>query len=220
MMHDGVEGNLIFNTVLNSPALVKTAQVAANKTETARCLRFTASALVCSTKSAATRRSIWPTSARKSRHLVNVRNINAIPHLYAFSAAAQDPANYAGGVVPSVEPNLPAIYADAGFNYSGAYACGHPAFTNAALVPYKGYGQITYLGWSGTSNYNSLQASLQRRFTKGLTADAVYTWSKSLTTSTSDSDWQDPVNPLIDYRTPGWIVPTYLPQTMFMIYPG
>jgi hypothetical protein len=149
MMHDGVQGNLIFNTVLNSPALVKTAQVAANKTETARCLRFTASALVCSTKSAATRRSIWPTSARKSRHLVNVRNINAIPHLYAFSAAAQDPANYAGGVVPSVEPNLPAIYADAGFNYSGAYACGIPLLPTLRSCRTKDMGRLRI--WVGAA---------------------------------------------------------------------
>lgn len=228
MMHDRVEGNLIFNTVFNNPALVKTAQVAANNVDNIPSLGGDFGNFVQGDKNiiGADRNGKVPTVysfslgvqheigsgttldlayvGTQSRHLVTVRNINAIPYLYAFSAAAQDPANYAGGVVPSVEPNLPAIYADAGFNYSGAYAYGHPNYTNAALVPYKGYGQITYLGWGGTSNYNSLQASLQRRFTKGLTAGAVYTWSKALTTSDSDSDWQDPVNPRIDYRAAGW----------------
>jgi hypothetical protein len=71
-------------------------------------------------------------------------------------------------------------------------------------VPYKGYGQIAYLDWGGTSNYNSLQASLQRRFSKGLTVGAVYTWSKALTTSASDQDYQDPINALIDYRAADW----------------
>jgi hypothetical protein len=71
-------------------------------------------------------------------------------------------------------------------------------------VPYKGYGQIPYLEFNGTSNYNALQASLQRRFSKGLTFGLVYTWSKSLTTANSDQDTQDTFNPLLDYRTAGW----------------
>ena len=45
---------------------------------------------------------------------------------------------------------------------------------------------MAYLEFDGTSNYNSLQASLQRRFSKGLTFGAVYTWSKSMTTAGSD----------------------------------
>jgi hypothetical protein len=72
------------------------------------------------------------------------------------------------------------------------------------LVPYKGYGQIPYLEFNGTSNYNSLQASLQRRFSKGLTFGAVYTWSKALTTANTDQDTQDPFNALLDYRAASW----------------
>jgi hypothetical protein len=71
-------------------------------------------------------------------------------------------------------------------------------------VPYKGYGQISYLQFDGTSNYNSLQVSLQRRFSKGLTFGAVYTWSKALTTASSDGDTQDPFRPLLDYRAASW----------------
>jgi hypothetical protein len=37
-----------------------------------------------------------------------------------------------------------------------------------------------------------------------LTVGAVYTWSKALTTSAGDGDWQDPVNALIDYRAADW----------------
>jgi len=39
---------------------------------------------------------------------------------------------------------------------------------------------ITYLETEGVSNYNALQISLQRRFTKGLALDANYTWAKGL----------------------------------------
>jgi hypothetical protein len=71
-------------------------------------------------------------------------------------------------------------------------------------MPFKGYGQIPGLRWDGTSNYNSLQASLQRRFSRGLTFGAVYTWSKSLATASSDQDEQNQANALLDYRAASW----------------
>ncbi len=126
------------------------------------------------------------------RHLVTSRDINTIPYGYAFTRAAQDPANFPDGVVPAVEPDLPSEYVAAGYSFSGIYAYGRPAYTNAPLVPYKGYGQISYLQFDGTSNYNSLQVSLQRRYTKGLTFGLAYTYSKVLTTANADQDTQDP----------------------------
>ena len=48
------------------------------------------------------------------------------------------------------------------------------------LVPYTvDMGPPQYVKFDGTSNYNSLQASLQRRFSKGLTFGLAYTWSES-----------------------------------------
>jgi len=41
-------------------------------------------------------------------------------------------------------------------------------------------GQIKWLASEGVSNYNGLQASLQRRFSKGLAFDANYTWAHAL----------------------------------------
>ena len=93
-----------------------------------------------------------------------------------------------------------------------------PQFHLCVLVPYKGYGQIPYLEFNGTSNYNALQASLQRRFSKGLTFGAVYTWSKSLTTANSDQDTQDHVQ--CSYSITGrrgGIVRTYSRPTMSTI---
>jgi len=45
---------------------------------------------------------------------------------------------------------------------------------------------------------------LQRRFSKGLTFGAVYTWSKSLVTASADQDEQNPVNQNLDYRAAPW----------------
>jgi hypothetical protein len=55
-----------------------------------------------------------------------------------------------------------------------------------AIRPYLGYGAITNRATVYTSNYNSLQVSLNRRFSKGLTLGVAYTWSHLLTTNPYD----------------------------------
>jgi len=46
---------------------------------------------------------------------------------------------------------------------------------------------VSYIASGGVSNYSALQASLQRRFTKGLAFDANYTWGKALSDITGFS---------------------------------
>ncbi len=52
-------------------------------------------------------------------------------------------------------------------------------------------GGVSYLATEGISNYNSLQTSLQRRFTKGLDFDVNYTWAKALSDTSSFSQQGD-----------------------------
>ena len=68
-------------------------------------------------------------------------------------------------------------------------------------------GGVSWLQSEGISNYNALQTSFQRRFTKGLSFDANYTWAKALSDITGfseegDQGWSN-VDPtkinLIDY---------------------
>jgi hypothetical protein len=66
-----------------------------------------------------------------------------------------------------------------------------------ALRPYPGYGNITFQENGDSSNYNSLQASLNRRMNRGLQFGLSYTWSKTLD-STSGSP-QDIYNARADY---------------------
>jgi len=47
---------------------------------------------------------------------------------------------------------------------------------------------VNYLASEGISNYNALQISYQRRFTKGLAFDANYTWAKALSDITGFSE--------------------------------
>jgi hypothetical protein len=241
MMHDRVQGNLIFDPTFRNPALVQKPSVGSNNIANLPGLSTSSAEIPTQGDGAvvgAARDGKVPTVysfslgvqhelgrgttldlayvGTLSRHLVTSRNINAIPYGTAFTRAAQDPANYAsycsapdpGNLcvdgLPNVEPNLPQIYVDAGLSFSGINAYGRQSYVNSPLVPYKGFGQIPYLQFDGTSNYNSLQVSLQRRFSKGLTFGVAYTWSKSLTTANSDEDSQNPVNALLDYRAASW----------------
>ena len=54
------------------------------------------------------------------------------------------------------------------------------------IRPFVGYGAIIARIPAFTSNYNSLQVSLNRRFSRGLTLEVGYTWSKLLTTNPQD----------------------------------
>jgi hypothetical protein len=228
MMHDRTQGNLIFNTVFNNPAVVVTPTVSGDNIANLPSLAAAAQAGITSPLSnifGAAKDGKVPTVYSFSlgmqqelgwgtmldvayvgtlgRHLVTSRDINAIPYGYAFTQAAQDPACF-GGTVPSVEPNLPADYAAARYNFTGQCALGRNSYTDAPLVPYKGYGQISYLEFNGTSNYNSLQVQLLRRFSKNLTFGAAYTWSHSLATANADQDTMDTFLPYLDYRSTSW----------------
>ncbi|MGB8911272.1 MAG: carboxypeptidase regulatory-like domain-containing protein [Candidatus Sulfotelmatobacter sp.] len=77
------------------------------------------------------------------------------------------------GDVEFNQPTLGARLANPGVDVNG-------------IRPYAGYGAITDRIPIFTSNYNSLQASLNRRFSKGLTVQLGYTWSRLLTTSPED----------------------------------
>ena len=51
-------------------------------------------------------------------------------------------------------------------------------------VPYLGYQPIGVqgTGYDGMYNYNSLQVTVRKQFSHGLTMQAAFTWSKDLTT--------------------------------------
>jgi len=209
--HDREQGNLVFNTVFGNPALVTTPTVFNNTIANIPTAAQANSGVLSGIYGADINGQV-PTIYSYSlgvqrevsrgvtldiayvgslgRHLVTARDINTIPYGTTFTRAAQDPSQFPGGVVPTVEPNLPPEYAAAGYNFSGRYA-----YTQNFLSPFKGYGQMEYYKFDGTSNYNSLQVSVQRRFAHGLTFGGVYTWSKTLTTSSLDESFVDPFDP-------------------------
>jgi hypothetical protein len=209
--HDREQGNLIFNTVFSNPAVVVSPSFTNQNLSSISSAQANAPGVLGNIVGADRSGQVpvvWSYSlgiqrevgagvtldiayvGTQGRHLVTDRNINSIPYGTAFQKAAQNPASFPGGVVPNVEPNLPREYAAAGYNFSGRYA-----YQQNYLAPYHGYGQMDYYKFDGTSNYNSLQVSVQRRFTRKLTFGGAYTWAKNLTTSGSDQSYVDPFNP-------------------------
>jgi hypothetical protein len=126
----------------------------------------------------------------QSRHNPRRMNLNTPAYGTTFKAAAQDPTKYANGVIPATEPGLPAAYSSAGASFTGANA-----LATDFLRPYQGYSDITYYLFDGNSTYNSLQASLHRRFAKGFTTDVAYTFSKVTTTVSDDSTYTNILSP-------------------------
>ena len=113
MMHDRVQGNLIFNTVFNNPAVVKTASVGSGNVSTLPGQQSSFGTGVLSNILGADKRGQVPTIysfslgiqhelmrgttldvayvGTMSRHLVTSRDINAEPYGTLFSRAAQNP---------------------------------------------------------------------------------------------------------------------------------
>jgi hypothetical protein len=87
------------------------------------------------------------------RHLRQSVNLNGLPPGANFQPSNQDPTN----------PGRPLP----------------PDF----IRPFPGFGNINYVTYDATSNYNSLQVQAHRRFTKVLQMSGVWTWSKTMSTS-------------------------------------
>ena len=100
------------------------------------------------------------------RHLYNLQSLNALPYGTNFKASSID---------PTVTGN-------------------RPLPTNF-LRTFQGFGDITYQSWFSTTNYNSLQTQVSRRFSKGLMMGAAWTWSKAM----GFGNTGDTFNPFLPY---------------------
>ena len=93
------------------------------------------------------------------RHLLWTRNLNSIP----FGTDFDLPKN--------ANPTNPKV-----------------VLPSAFLEPYIGYTSITYSEPAATSNYHSLQVSVNRRYARGLQLGGSWTWSKAMDFADSDSN--------------------------------
>src|SRR5207247_11205655 len=99
-----------------------------------------------------------------------------------FTPEGQGPTRY-GGVVPAVRPNRPAGHRDAGLSFSGVNG-----LNPDQLRPYRDYGSMRSRSFDSRASYDSLQAALQRRFSRSLTFGLSYTLSRARTDSAGTTD--------------------------------
>jgi hypothetical protein len=105
------------------------------------------------------------------RHLVERENLNATPLGTDWRASSLDATN------------------------------GNKVLPSQFLRPYQGWGDITYYLPAGNSHYHSLQAAVRRRYKQHMTYGVVWTWSKAMDysdTETNSSSTQ--ISSLIDPR--------------------
>ncbi len=102
------------------------------------------------------------------RHLLERKNINSIPAGTTLLPSAQDPSN-PGNVLAT-----------------------------QYLRPYLGYGDIQLYSYDSNSSYHSLQTTLNRRFSKGISGGLAWTWSKAMDyTDTDTTNLSYLVNPKV-----------------------
>lgn len=104
-----------------------------------------------------------------ARHLGEQRNINGVPDAARFVNCSILPVG-----VPCHPENRDPLTAS-------------NAKHNDFLRPFRGYGDIQVNTWGGTSNYNSLQVQVNRRYTSGFQYGAAYTYSKSFDYANDDT---------------------------------
>ena len=108
-------------------------------------------------------------AGNQQKHLLNTRNLNAVPYGTNFLASSID---------PTVSGNKP--------------------LNSNLLRTYKGFGDINYLEFAGIGNYNALQIQITKRFSRNLTYNLAYTWSKALDLTDGNGGT---VNPVLNYRS-------------------
>jgi hypothetical protein len=131
-----------------------------------------------------------------SRHNQELLNLNYSPYGELFTKAAQDPSRYAGGVVPDCDPSITQVYKDAGVCFDGS-----KALAADFLRRYPGYNTIGLRTLGGSSNYHSLQATVNRRFSRSFSFGLAYTYSKAMGTANAYNEFINPVcSRCADYR--------------------
>jgi hypothetical protein len=96
------------------------------------------------------------------RHLLQRRNLNAVPYGKRFEASSIDPTT------------------------------GNTPLPDNFLRPLPGYGDIMYVEMASSSNYHSWQTQVNKRYSAGLQFGLSYTWSKALNLVNGNDDAINP----------------------------
>jgi hypothetical protein len=74
-----------------------------------------------------------------------------------------------------------------------------------ALTPYRGWGTLPAIETAAFSRYNALMVRLTRRFSRGLTGNVNYTWSKAMNVADNDDSYlNNPFDIRANYALAGY----------------
>jgi len=102
------------------------------------------------------------------RHLEVTPNINEVPYLSEFQTQNLDPTKKAVTTLNGTVTQQGAI-------------------SDNSFRPFPGYATISDREYTGTSNYNALQATANHRLSKNLEFGVSYTWSKTMSYADTSS---------------------------------
>ena len=118
------------------------------------------------------------------RHLNQQYDLNAIPYLAQLNPAyidtSQTTAILSGTTLNGTFTGSTNDYFY-GPNHGGVVLHQAKLLSDNYFRAYPGYSNIDLRDYGATSNYNALQASVNRRFSRGLQFGVSYTWSKTMT---------------------------------------
>jgi hypothetical protein len=119
----------------------------------------------------------------KGTHLIGIVEFNELPPGRAIASQCATGANFIGQT--PAPATIQCLVPGQGF-FNTANPAGNTTNILDQIRPYKGYRSITMLEPRFNSNYHSLQAYAQRRFSGRSQFTVAYTWSKNLTDEQND----------------------------------
>jgi hypothetical protein len=144
----------------------------------------------------------------RSVHLIESRNIDALPDQYLSSSPIRDNTNYSRLTANVKNPFYPLL--------PSTSLSGSTVATSQLLVPYPQFTGVTQYNNDGASWYHSLQARYQKRFSHGYTLLANYTWSKYMQAiSYANAGDASPTASISDQDRPHRIVATVIYELPF-----
>jgi hypothetical protein len=177
--YDRVSGNFIFNMIQNPPTLFSSTAYYGTFNGVSTATGLIGAPSILSVANGAQFPITWQFNSdvqqqlpghavltvayvgSRSSHLITSANLNYSPYGTTFLPQNQNPAGTS---------SIP----------------GANAYPQVELNAYRGFGNITNNRNTASSNYNSMQVGVSRRYVKGLFIQATYTWGKILGTTSND----------------------------------
>jgi hypothetical protein len=152
----------------------------------------------------------------KGTHLIGSYELNELPPGYALTQPCVGVTS--GNTLQT--PGVNTVPCQSPGTYFGGNGLSSTILDQ--IKPFRGYRSINMITPQFNSNYHSLQAMGQHRFSGSSQVNVAYTWAKNLTDNPTDRATapEIPMTSLSTAAGPRWIAVTFLPRTISTKYHG